>query len=229
MLPTSSSEDGLAQVFSSEVRRSKRYMSKRYKQTIREYLNSRNIDLAFSCSDESFNRSSESSHTLSEHMEHKPLIENKSHNIFLRKGSMRRSVKSAVAINCDKNGNKLNDEESEDKLATESNVKEIDVKAIDSEQIPRNATASNNSYLENYDDDVNKPRNPQFESNDDWYSSDMDDSDGAVSKPYGYNAVNPVLECVNQVSILIHFEMSVVCNQLYFPCHRFSCNNRWMV
>lgn len=43
----------------------------------------------------------------------------------------------------------------------------------------------------------------QFESTEDWYASasDMDDSDNALhSKPYGTNAVNPVLECVNQVS-----------------------------
>lgn len=41
-----------------------------------------------------------------------------------------------------------------------------------------------------------------FESTDDWYASvsDMEDSDNAPSKPYAYNAVNPVLECVNQVS-----------------------------
>lgn len=41
----------------------------------------------------------------------------------------------------------------------------------------------------------------QFESTEDWYASasDMDDSDNALSKPYGTNAVNPVLECVNQV------------------------------
>lgn len=41
----------------------------------------------------------------------------------------------------------------------------------------------------------------QFESTEDWYASasDMDDSDTALSKPYGTNAVNPVLECVNQV------------------------------
>lgn len=41
----------------------------------------------------------------------------------------------------------------------------------------------------------------QLETTDDWYASasDMDDSDNAVSKPYSYNAVNPVLECVNQV------------------------------
>lgn len=44
----------------------------------------------------------------------------------------------------------------------------------------------------------------QFESTEDWYASasDMDDSDNALhSKPYGTNAVNPVLECVNQVNL----------------------------
>lgn len=44
-------------------------------------------------------------------------------------------------------------------------------------------------------------KSTQFESTEDWYASasDMDDSDNALSKPYGTNAVNPVLECVNQV------------------------------
>lgn len=46
------------------------------------------------------------------------------------------------------------------------------------------------------------PKASEFESTDDWYASvsDMEeDSDNALAKPYGYNAVNPVLECVNQV------------------------------
>lgn len=63
------------------------------------------------------------------------------------------------------------------------------------------ATSDNmNSFLKKYDCEATTPKT-QFESTDDWYASasDMDDSDSAVSKPYGYNAVNPVLECVNQV------------------------------
>lgn len=45
-------------------------------------------------------------------------------------------------------------------------------------------------------------KSTQFESTEDWYASasDMDDSDTGISKPYGTNAVNPVLECVNQVT-----------------------------
>ncbi|XP_037909811.1 probable serine/threonine-protein kinase DDB_G0282963 isoform X1 [Hermetia illucens] len=42
----------------------------------------------------------------------------------------------------------------------------------------------------------------EFEaSTDDWYASasDLDDSENIRVKPYGYNAVNPVLECVNQI------------------------------
>lgn len=186
-------------------------MSKRYKQTIREYLDSRNIDLAFSCSDESFNRSSESSHAQSEQMEHKTLIENKLQDSLIRKGSIRRSSKSAVPMKCDKNGNKLNnygDSEVEaiDKLDKEMHENDIIAKVLDVKQTIKNVTASNDIYPKIYDDDVDKMKNPQFESNDDWYSSDMDDSDGAVSKPYGYNAVNPVLECVNQVSTVKFFK-----------------------
>lgn len=47
----------------------------------------------------------------------------------------------------------------------------------------------------------------EFESTDDWYASvsDMEeDSDNALAKPYGYNAVNPVLECVNQVRLFLY-------------------------
>ncbi|XP_037032642.1 uncharacterized protein LOC119071727 [Bradysia coprophila] len=48
----------------------------------------------------------------------------------------------------------------------------------------------------------------QFESTEDWYASasDMDDSDNALSKPYGTNAVNPVLECVNQILLQQSFD-----------------------
>lgn len=66
---------------------------------------------------------------------------------------------------------------------------------------PKNGkSTSNSSFLRKYDTD--EMTKLQFESTDDWYASasDMDDSDSALSKPYGYNAVNPVLECVNQVS-----------------------------
>lgn len=195
--PTSSSEDGLQRVFSTEVRRSKRYQSKRTSGTFREYLNSRNIELAFS--DESFNKSSESSQ-----LEHKPIIDSKTKDGLMRKGSIRRSTKSAVAIKCDKNGNKISDK-NDNEMTTESmssaeqNGNSFNAESDNSNQ---SVKTNNSSFLKKYDDEGTKPKNPQFESNDDWYASasDMDDSDGAVSKPYGYNAVNPVLECVNQVN-----------------------------
>lgn len=179
------------------MRRSKRYMSKRTSGTFREYLNSRNIDLAYS--DESF-KNSESSQQ-SEQMEHKPLIENKTKDALMRKGSMRRSTKSAVTVKCDKNGNNVSDKDVEINSSIEStnNNNETTGSAT-----TKNGSANNNSFLKKYDYDVSKPKNLQFESTtDDWYASasDFEDSDGAVSKSYGYNAVNPVLECVNQVRI----------------------------
>ena len=64
--------------------------------------------------------------------------------------------------------------------------------------------STNSSFLKKYNaEDVVMQPKVQFESTDDWYASasDMDESDSALSKPYGYNAVNPVLECVNQVSL----------------------------
>lgn len=65
-------------------------------------------------------------------------------------------------------------------------------------------TTTDNSFVKN---NSSAPKAEQLETTDDWYASasDMDDSDSAVSKPYGYNAVNPVLECVNQVIFLVLF------------------------
>lgn len=171
--PTSSSEDGLEQVFSSEVRRSRRYMSKRTSGTFREYLNSRNIESAFSCGDESFNKSSESLQPKSEQMEHKPIIENNRKDGLIRKGSMRRSTKSAVAIKCDKNGNKLSDKiDSEMVFETKSSGNEPNAEPESvNNQLSKMVSIQNNSFFKEYEDDVNKPKNPQFESNDDWYAS----------------------------------------------------------
>lgn len=212
VLPTSSSEDGLGQVFSSEARRSKRYMSKRTSGTFREYLNSRNIELAFNHSDESFNKNCESSQVQSEQMEHKPIVvENKTKDVFIRKGSMRRSTKSTVNTKCDKTENLSDTTEcvmtTTAKLNANLSGEDFDIDSMGKNQTIKPGVVQHSSYLKKYDNDVSKPKNPQFESNDDWYASasDMDDSDSAVSKPYGsYSAVNPVLECVNQVNILLN-------------------------
>lgn len=60
-------------------------------------------------------------------------------------------------------------------------------------------------------------KSTQFESTEDWYASasDMDDSDSALSKPYGTNAVNPVLECVNQVIKLSNDGQQSLLNLVY--------------
>lgn len=54
-----------------------------------------------------------------------------------------------------------------------------------------------------------------FETTDDWYASasDVEDSDNNLIKPYGHNAVNPVLECVNQVMeiLLIPIDNTEIC------------------
>lgn len=77
----------------------------------------------------------------------------------------------------------------------------IDVSGGNDEEVFQ---SSNSSFLKKYESEDGVTKN-EFESTDDWYASasDMDDSDGGVSKPYGYNAVNPVLECVNQVNISV--------------------------
>lgn len=200
MVRTSSSDDGLGDVFSSEARRSKRYMSKRTSGTFREYLKSRNIELN---SDSNISTTTEKSQQEQPHeTDQQQKIDNKSSEMLMRKGSMRRSNKSSGSLKCDKNGNKP-DDKNDTKLSDDSKDMEYDRNGNHPSKTmttTRSAAISNSSFLKKYDDEVGTPKT-QFESTDDWYASasDMDDSDSAVSKPYGYNAVNPVLECVNQV------------------------------
>lgn len=242
--PTSSSEDGFGQVFSSEARRSKRYMSKRTSGTFREYLKSRNIELAVTDTNSEADKT-QSPNQLQPPNDLKPPSDNKVKETLMRKGSIRRPNKSAAPIKCDINGNKTVDYN--DKL-TELTTTPTNGKPIN-DTVNGHPQTRHITYLKKYDDDVGKPKT-QFESTDDWYASasDMDDSDGAVSKPYGYNAVNPVLECVNQVSgVFLHFTRFLLywlwnrleqadnakfrCN--YLLCHsllgiRFCYNNQWM-
>lgn len=139
-------------------------------------------------------------------MEHKPLID-KSKDTFTRKGSMRRSTKSTVAIKCDKNISKSSDTTDNDMKHRTASDNDSTAKELDNSNEGTAKSSRPSSFLEKYDEGVGKPKNLQFESTDDWYAyasaSDLDDSDGALSKPYGYNAVNPVLECVNQVRMTI--------------------------
>lgn len=55
-----------------------------------------------------------------------------------------------------------------------------------------------NSSENEYSDEF---QSKEFETTDDWYASasDIEDSDCNIIKPYGHNAINPVLECVNQI------------------------------
>lgn len=206
--PTSSSEDGLGQVFSSEARRSKRYMSKRTSGTFREYLKTRNIELAVNDSNVD-DKTQPTQPTQQQPNDSIPPSDNKVKETLIRKGSIRRPNKSAAPIKCDINGNKTVD--NTDKL-TET-IPCMESKAMNGKTMhdPINGqqNTKNVAYFKKYDDEVGKPKT-QFESTDDWYASasDMDDSDGAVSKSYGYNAVNPVLECVNQVNTTVFFSTS---------------------
>lgn len=174
-------------------------MSKRTSGTFREYLKTRNIDL--SVNNDASNTPSAAAQR-PEDMEQKPSNEHNELN-FTRKGSMRRSAKPTVSKKCDnKTDDKINDTMTTSSVDSmnESNESQCHNDSINNLQM-KCAAAANNAFFKRYDDDMSKPKT-QFESStDDWYASasDMDDSDGAVSKPYGYNAVNPVLECVNQV------------------------------
>lgn len=78
-----------------------------------------------------------------------------------------------------------------------------------------NTTTSNSSFLKKYaSEDGHMKTESQFEATDDWYASasDMDDSDSALSKTYGQNAINPVLECVNQVRNIVFYKPILVYN-----------------
>lgn len=198
--PTSSSEDGFGHVFSSEARRSKRYMSKRTSGTFREYLKSRNIDLVIN---DTNNDDNGPSNNQQQPNDLKPPSDNNTKGTLIRKGSIRRPNKSPAPIKCDINGNKTADN-TDHSNESQASVQDSMTAAcsVKNESAPSvQHTIKNVAYFKKYDDEVGKPKT-QFESTDDWYASasDMDDSDGAVSKPYGYNAVNPVLECVNQVN-----------------------------
>lgn len=204
MRRNSSSEEGLGQVF-SEARRSKRYMSKRTSGTFREYLKTRSIEMImkqeeFSSVEQSHSCASDSNNSLNNLTY--PTIKS-SGGTIVRRGSMRRSTK--MSPNYDNNLNCKNN-------ATVSSPSGSE-KCDSPRNSLKNSTTSNDSFLKKYDNEVTAPKT-QFESTDDWYASasDMDDSDSAVSKPYGYNAVNPVLECVNQVRncfifIFVHISM----------------------
>ncbi|XP_050076605.1 uncharacterized protein LOC126563868 [Anopheles maculipalpis] len=62
-----------------------------------------------------------------------------------------------------------------------------------------NASAGSVSNQQKYTEGMEMKQT--IETNDDWYASasDMEDSDTALGKPYSNAAVNPVLECVNQI------------------------------
>lgn len=65
-----------------------------------------------------------------------------------------------------------------------------------------NASAGSVSNQQKYTEGMEMKQT--IETNDDWYASasDMEDSDTALGKPYSNAAVNPVLECVNQVRLM---------------------------
>lgn len=225
--PNTSSDDGLGHVF-SEARRSKRYMSKRTSGTFRDYLKSRSIELT-----PDTEPIPNSDAKLAQTPVDPAVVKLKTSGSFVRKGSMRRSTRASVAADNDKiSGTSTDSGIAKQIIAT--NDKDDDIETNDkcdteSTNVEGDAISNkHNSFLKKYDCEATTPKT-QFESTDDWYASasDMDDSDSAVSKPYGYNAVNPVLECVNQVNMETAIK---ICTQTKcsFNC-RFFFNNLWMV
>lgn len=196
-----SSDDGLGHVF-SEARRSKRYMSKRTSGTFRDYLKSRSIELP-----PDTEATATSDGKLAKGQVDSPAAKLKSTGSFVRKGSMRRSIRAIAAVENDKaNSVSTGSGIAKQTIVTTNNnvndkntVEKCDMETI---KINNDGATLDNSFLKKYDCEATAPKT-QFESTDDWYASasDMDDSDSAVSKSYGYNAVNPVLECVNQVKL----------------------------
>lgn len=172
-------------------------MSKRTSGTFREYLKSRSIDLPADSETvvNDNNKQSQQSETTVKAKD--TFVRGNSADVAnawkFSRSSMRRSNKSsAVGSKHEIDSKDMNGvDECNAAVATcESKVNNTKI-----------AATSDSSFLKKYENEMTAPKT-QFESTDDWYASasDMDDSDSAVSKPYGYNAVNPVLECVNQVS-----------------------------
>lgn len=184
-------------------------MSKRTPGTFREYLKSRSIELNQN-NDNSNGQTNDTSPQRPaaslEQQQSTPVCD-----ALTRKGSMRRSNKSAAFKKCDKKDNKMNETTTTSSAESMNDSTELPINTTNDKMTTKCAAVVNNAFLKKYDDEVGKPKT-QFESTDDWYASasDMDDSDGAVSKPYGYNAVNPVLECVNQVRIRSYTSVHVV-------------------
>lgn len=177
-------------------------MSKRTSGTFRDYLKSRSIELT---PDNETGTNGDGK--LTQSPIDPAVAKLKSTGSFVRKGSMRRSNRATVAAENDKiSGTSTDSGIAKQSIATNNNDGDIETNDkcdTESMRVEGDATSNhNNSFLKKYDCEATTPKT-QFESTDDWYASasDMDDSDSALSKPYGYNAVNPVLECVNQVKI----------------------------
>ncbi|XP_058814684.1 uncharacterized protein LOC131678505 isoform X2 [Topomyia yanbarensis] len=83
-----------------------------------------------------------------------------------------------------------------DDVRTTGTLKETDEESLLYEGYQDGRSASNQQkYTEGME------MKQTIETSDDWYASasDMEDSDTALGKPYSNAAVNPVLECVNQI------------------------------
>lgn len=173
------SEMGIALEF-GEMRPSKRHMNRRSMGSLREHLKSRNAILADRVHASVLNTNSYDNLTNCNNENERYDGVGRPHSSLSNHG-VEQSPMKMYPDTVDDAGNKGN---------------------IISTAVERKSSRAGKriSFLKKYDDALQTKT--KIESTKDWYASasDMEDSDSALSKPYGYNAVNPVLECVNQVS-----------------------------
>ncbi|XP_058451794.1 uncharacterized protein LOC131430665 isoform X2 [Malaya genurostris] len=92
---------------------------------------------------------------------------------------------------------RIDEGESADDGRSTDPLKETDEESLlyEGNQTGKSANGNQQKYTEGME------MKQTIETSDDWYASasDMEDSDTALGKPYSNAAVNPVLECVNQI------------------------------
>lgn len=163
-------------------------MSKRTSGTFRDYLQTRSIEMV----------DGECTSNNEDSLDHECDKNNKGQENFKRNGSVRGSYSSFINS---MHGITTQAQADDSKSTIQSSISCENEEDVFIRVKPKSGRTTSNSFLKKYDSEAIPRTQSQFESTDDWYASasDMDDSDSALSKPYGYNAVNPVLECVNQV------------------------------
>lgn len=192
--PNSSGEENLTSFLGA--RRSKRYASKRTSGTFKDYLKSRSLyELATSTDNNNEYVNVRNDDAMSTNS--CPYVDMNCNDEFDRYLKKRQSYSSIInqmhGINDLPNQEKLSGRQTFD--LNEFKVAKSNTNGLVTAKPQSNDKLTSKEFLS-----LGTPREV-FDSSEDWYASasDMEDSDNAISKPYTGNAINPVLECVNQV------------------------------